>query len=253
MHLIAEHLTPAVRLPAGPVRPARRAPAPRPSPGSSARSTPGTAGSPSAAPPRCRWPPSIATPPTSTTSATSGGRSVSDLNDVRRDRPGMERVAHGADRAARAGAPRPRAWGRAGGALPLSRPPAAAAGLARRAAPDRALGQRPGPEPVPAPHRLDLAVDDPGGVLAQPRGRSRWTSPPRSAWSRGVWFRIRQGIRGLLVPDERGIAVVYMICEPASHYYQVMTRSTADARADRGADLMGRPGLTDGLAVGSPR
>ncbi len=40
---------------------------------------------------------------------------------------------------------------------------------------------------------------------------------------RGVWFRIRQGIRGLLVPDEAGAAVVYMICEPASHYYQVMT------------------------------
>jgi hypothetical protein len=41
----------------------------------------------------------------------------------------------------------------------------------------------------------------------------------------GVWFRIRQGIRGLLVPDDHGVAVVYMICEPASHYYQVMTRS----------------------------
>jgi len=41
----------------------------------------------------------------------------------------------------------------------------------------------------------------------------------------GVWYRIRQGIRGLLVPDERGVAVAYMICEPASHYYQVMTRS----------------------------
>jgi hypothetical protein len=41
----------------------------------------------------------------------------------------------------------------------------------------------------------------------------------------GVWFRIRQGIRGLLVPDEHGAAVVYMICEPASHYYKVMTRS----------------------------
>jgi hypothetical protein len=42
----------------------------------------------------------------------------------------------------------------------------------------------------------------------------------------GVWFRIRQGIRGLLVPDEDGKAVVYMICEPASHYFQIMTRST---------------------------
>lgn len=41
----------------------------------------------------------------------------------------------------------------------------------------------------------------------------------------GVWFLIRQGIRGLLVRDEHGEPVVYMICEPASPYYQVMTRS----------------------------
>ncbi len=50
--------------------------------------------------------------------------------------------------------------------------------------------------------------------------------PATLGLERGVWFRIRQGIRGLLVPDERGTAVVYMICEPASHYYQIMTRST---------------------------
>jgi hypothetical protein len=49
--------------------------------------------------------------------------------------------------------------------------------------------------------------------------------PATLALERGVWFRVRQEIRGLLVPDERGIAVAYMICEPASHYYQVMTRS----------------------------
>jgi hypothetical protein len=42
---------------------------------------------------------------------------------------------------------------------------------------------------------------------------------------RGVWFPIETGIRGLLVPDELGWAVCYMICEPASHYYQVMTGS----------------------------
>ena len=42
---------------------------------------------------------------------------------------------------------------------------------------------------------------------------------------RGVWYLIEQGIRGLLVSDERGTAVVYMICEPASHYYHVMTGS----------------------------
>jgi hypothetical protein len=42
---------------------------------------------------------------------------------------------------------------------------------------------------------------------------------------RGRWYRIRQGIRGLLVPDERGLAVVYMLCEPSSHYYKIMTGS----------------------------
>ena len=42
---------------------------------------------------------------------------------------------------------------------------------------------------------------------------------------RGAWVSVAQGVRGLLVPDERGSAVCYMICEPASHYYRVMTRS----------------------------
>jgi hypothetical protein len=49
--------------------------------------------------------------------------------------------------------------------------------------------------------------------------------PATLGLERGVWFRVRQGMRGLLVPDERGIAVCYMICEPASHYYHIMTRS----------------------------
>jgi len=35
----------------------------------------------------------------------------------------------------------------------------------------------------------------------------------------GVWYRIRQGVRGLVVHGE-----AYMIVEPASHYYHVMTR-----------------------------
>ncbi len=42
---------------------------------------------------------------------------------------------------------------------------------------------------------------------------------------RGVWYFIEVGIRGLLVPDERGNAVAYVICEPASHYYRIMTGS----------------------------
>jgi hypothetical protein len=46
-----------------------------------------------------------------------------------------------------------------------------------------------------------------------------------SAYERGVWFRVWEGIRGVLVQDEAGREVVYMVCEPASHYFQVMTRS----------------------------
>ncbi len=40
---------------------------------------------------------------------------------------------------------------------------------------------------------------------------------------RGVWYAIEVGIRRLLAPDEYGRAVAYMICEPSSHYYRVMT------------------------------
>jgi hypothetical protein len=42
---------------------------------------------------------------------------------------------------------------------------------------------------------------------------------------RGVWYLVERGIRGLLVPAERGAAVVFMVCEPASHYYRIMTGS----------------------------
>jgi hypothetical protein len=49
--------------------------------------------------------------------------------------------------------------------------------------------------------------------------------PASAGLENGVWFRIRQGIRGLLVRDEADTPVVYMLCEPASHYYHVMTHS----------------------------
>jgi len=42
---------------------------------------------------------------------------------------------------------------------------------------------------------------------------------------RGVWYQVRQGFRGVLVQDERGREHVYLLTQPASHYYQVMTRS----------------------------
>jgi hypothetical protein len=47
--------------------------------------------------------------------------------------------------------------------------------------------------------------------------------PAMLGFDGGVWFNISQGIRGILVPDEHGIAVAYVICEPASHYYEIMT------------------------------
>jgi hypothetical protein len=42
----------------------------------------------------------------------------------------------------------------------------------------------------------------------------------------GIWYAVCQGIRGVLVADERGLAVCYMLCEPSSHYYRITTGST---------------------------
>jgi hypothetical protein len=50
--------------------------------------------------------------------------------------------------------------------------------------------------------------------------------PTTMGLDKGVWYRIRQGIGGLVVQDERGCSRVYVICEPSSHYYQVMTRGS---------------------------
>lgn len=49
--------------------------------------------------------------------------------------------------------------------------------------------------------------------------------PASFGWDQGVWFRIREGIQGILVRDEENTPVVYMLTEPATHYYQVMTRN----------------------------
>ena len=49
--------------------------------------------------------------------------------------------------------------------------------------------------------------------------------PAAMGLDRGVWYQIREGVKGLVVSDEKGEPVVYVLVEPASHYYQVMTRS----------------------------
>ncbi|AWM35930.1 hypothetical protein GobsT_63360 [Gemmata obscuriglobus] len=38
----------------------------------------------------------------------------------------------------------------------------------------------------------------------------------------GVWYKVKVGLRGLLVRDQAGAPVVYLITEPATRYYGVM-------------------------------
>jgi hypothetical protein len=40
----------------------------------------------------------------------------------------------------------------------------------------------------------------------------------------GVWVRVKQGLRGLVVRTRTGEPVVYVMCEPSTRYYRVMTR-----------------------------
>ena len=156
------------------------------------------------------------------------GRSVQAREAIRQrrvpgDRDGGERRAHGAGRAMRAG-PAPAPAGRAAARVPLLLPaaPAPAAGDPRRGLVLPALGQRPGSEPSPATDGLDVAGDDQGRRLAG-RGAIPVDIPARYALDgRGGWYVIRQGIRGLLAPDEAGHAVAYVVCEPASHYSRIL-------------------------------
>jgi hypothetical protein len=59
------------------------------------------------------------------------------------------------------------------------------------------------------------------------RGAEPVVIPASIGLDKGIWFCISQGIRGLLVHDEGGRPRVYVLCEPASHYYQIMTRGSS--------------------------
>jgi hypothetical protein len=83
------------------------------------------------------------------------------------------------------------------------------------------LGEPSRPEPVVAADGLGAA--EAGGWL--PYAPEPVDVPATLALDNGVWFKVRQGIRALLVRDERGEPVVYPLVEPASRYYLVMTRS----------------------------
>lgn len=50
------------------------------------------------------------------------------------------------------------------------------------------------------------------------------TVPANFIIDRGTWYCIREGIKAIVVRNESGVLIVYPLTEPASHYYQVMTR-----------------------------
>jgi len=61
-------------------------------------------------------------------------------------------------------------------------------------------------------------------------GRWQWLKPQEvvipANYGRqsGRWFLIDSAARGILVHDEHGHPYVYMLTEPASHYYEIMCR-----------------------------
>lgn len=61
-------------------------------------------------------------------------------------------------------------------------------------------------------------------------GKWRWLRPepveiPADyGLEKGVWFQITEGMRGVVVEDEAGRPHVYMMTQPASHYYSTMTK-----------------------------
>ncbi|MFO0847294.1 MAG: hypothetical protein U0871_01865 [Gemmataceae bacterium] len=51
------------------------------------------------------------------------------------------------------------------------------------------------------------------------------TVPAAYCYTGGVWYRVKEGVQGLLVTDERGEPVVYLIVERPTRYFRVMTRA----------------------------
>jgi hypothetical protein len=47
----------------------------------------------------------------------------------------------------------------------------------------------------------------------------------RYALMNGVWFKVTRGVRGLAVVTPAAEPVVFLVCEPSTRYYRVMTRA----------------------------
>jgi hypothetical protein len=86
-------------------------------------------------------------------------------------------------------------------------------------------GNRRGESPhLPCTAWTQLSTVENGGWGDRPI--ERVVVPATMGLDKGVWYRIRQGIRGLVVEDERGCPRVYILCELATHYYKIMTRGS---------------------------
>jgi hypothetical protein len=58
-----------------------------------------------------------------------------------------------------------------------------------------------------------------------PLGAEYVEIPATLLLDRTLWYGVRQGVQGLLARDEQRRPRVYILCEPASYYYRIMTRS----------------------------
>jgi len=57
------------------------------------------------------------------------------------------------------------------------------------------------------------------------RNCQRVEVPANFGLANHVWFHVIGGFQGILIHDHSGGAHVYLLTQPASHYYEVMTRS----------------------------
>jgi len=61
-------------------------------------------------------------------------------------------------------------------------------------------------------------------------GKWNWLKPEKIVipadygLEKGVWFQVKEGFEGVIVKDEGGKEHVYMLTQPASHYYETMTK-----------------------------
>jgi hypothetical protein len=81
--------------------------------------------------------------------------------------------------------------------------------------------------------RTTRALPPTGWTWRETIAEGRWAAlapepvliPASAGLMNGVWFKLKEGVEGLLVHDPEEQPVVFMVCEPATRYYQVMTRA----------------------------